>query len=200
MGCGSARAVDASTPSGKPQVVFVLGGPGSGKGTQWERIVKNFGYTHLSTGDLLREEVKKGGELADKLNAVMSQGKLVSSDLLVQLLKKAMKGKKFLIDGFPRNQENIDEWNKQIGDTVDLQFVLMMDVSEDVMRERLLKRGQESGRADDNEATILKRFETFQKESLPVIKNYEKLGKVKKINSGQAVDAVFEDVKKAFKK
>ena len=149
---------------------------------------------------MLREEVKKGGELADKLNTVMSQGKLVSSDLLVQLLKKAMKGKKFLIDGFPRNQENIDEWNKQIGDTVDLQFVLMMDVSEDVMRERLLKRGQESGRADDNEATILKRFETFQKESLPVIKNYEKLGKVKKINSGQAVDAVFEDVKKAFKK
>ena len=111
-----------------------------------------------------------------------------------------MKGKKFLIDGFPRNQENIDEWNKQIGDTVDLQFVLMMDVSEDVMRERLLKRGQDSGRADDNEATILKRFETFQKESLPVIKNYEKLGKVKKINSGQTVDAVFEDVKKAFKK
>ena len=203
QGCGSARAVDASTPSGKPSVVFVLGGPGSGKGTQCERIVKNFGYEHLSTGDLLREECKKGGDLATKLNEVMSQGKLVSSDLLVQLLNKAMKDrgwekKKFLIDGFPRNQENIDEWNKQIGEKANLKFVLMMDVSEEVMKERLLKRGKDSGRADDNEATIIKRFDTFKNESMPVIKVYEKQGKVKKINSGNPVETVFEDVKKAF--
>ena len=165
MGCGGSKSGDAMSPGEKTQVVFVLGGPGSGKGTQCDNIVRDFKYTHLSTGDLLREEVKKGGELGDKLNAVMSEGKLVSSEMLVTLLKNAMKGQeKCLIDGFPRNQENIDEWDKQIGDSVDLKFVLFMDVDLDTMKARLLKRGEDSGRADDNEETIKKRFDTFTNE------------------------------------
>ena len=203
MGCGSTRAADAETPTDKPSVVFILGGPGSGKGTQCANIVKDFGYEHLSTGDLLREEVKKGGELAEKLDKVMSQGQLVSSALLVELLKKVMKErgwekKKFLLDGFPRNQENIDEWNKQIGSEAHIKFVLFFDVNKETMKERLLKRGLESGRADDNEATIIKRFETFEKESVPIVKVYEKQKKVKRIDASKTVDEVYEDVKKAF--
>ncbi|CAI2380254.1 unnamed protein product [Moneuplotes crassus] len=204
MGCGKSSAAGVEEPSNKPSVVFVLGGPGSGKGTQCAKIVDEFKYEHLSTGDLLREEVKKGGELGDKLKETMEAGKLVSSGMLVELLKKAMKDRgweksKFLLDGFPRNQENIDEWEKQIGNEAHIKFILHIDVSKEVMKERLLKRGQESGRADDNEETIVKRFETFEKESLPIIKFYEKKKLVRKVDSSKPVDEVYSAVQKLFK-
>ena len=204
MGCGKSNAANAEAPSGKPTVVFVLGGPGSGKGTQCAKIVDEFKYEHLSTGDLLREEAQKGGELGDRLKATMEEGKLVSSAMLVELLKKAMKDRgweksKFLLDGFPRNQENIDEWEKQIGKEAHVRFVLYINVSKDVMKERLLARGKESGRADDNEETIMKRFDTFEKESLPIIKFYEKKKLVREIDSSKPVDEVYENVQKVFK-
>ena len=204
MGCGGSSSTNVEGPvEGKPSVVFVLGGPGSGKGTQCETIVRDFGYEHLSTGDLLREEAKKEGELSKKLNEVMSQGKLVSSELLVELLKKAMKDKgwekkKFLLDGFPRNQENINEWNKQVGKEAHIQFVLFFDVDKEIMKKRLIKRGEDSGRADDNEETIMKRFETFEKESVPVIKFYQKQKKVQQIDAGKSIEEVNEQVKKCF--
>ena len=204
MGCGGSSSTNVDGPvEGKPSVVFVLGGPGSGKGTQCETIVRDFGYEHLSTGDLLREEAKKEGELSKKLNEVMSQGKLVSSELLVELLKKAMKDKgwekkKFLLDGFPRNQENINEWNKQVGKEAHIQFVLFFDVDKEIMKKRLIKRGEDSGRADDNEETIMKRFETFEKESVPVIKFYQKQKKVQQIDAGKSIEEVNEQVKKCF--
>ena len=204
MGCGGSSSTNVDGPvEGKPSVVFVLGGPGSGKGTQCETIVRDFGYEHLSTGDLLREEAKKEGELSKKLNEVMSQGKLVSSELLVELLKKAMKDKgwekkKFLLDGFPRNQENINEWNKQVGKEAHIQFVLFFDVDKEIMKKRLIKRGEDSGRADDNEETIMKRFETFEKESVPVIKFYQKQKKVQQIDAGKSIEVVNEQVKKCF--
>ena len=201
MGCGRSDAANAEPPSDKPTVIFVLGGPGSGKGTQCDKIVKDYGFEHLSTGDLLRAEVEKGGELADKLKPIMDEGKLVTSDLLVELLKKNMKEKgwekkKFLLDGFPRNKENIDEWNKQIKDEAFVQFVLVFDVNEETMKERLLKRGEEHGRSDDNEETIKNRFDTFKNESLPIIKSYEKKKKVKKIDASKTIDEVYEEVKK----
>mmetsp|Transcript_11885 Transcript_11885/g.13634 ORF Transcript_11885/g.13634 Transcript_11885/m.13634 type:complete len:205 (+) Transcript_11885:108-722(+) len=203
MSCGKSKNVDVETPSDKPAVVFVLGGPGSGKGTNCERIVSDFGYQHLSTGDLLREESAKGGELGDKLKAVMEAGELVPSALLVELLKKAMKDRgweksRFLIDGFPRSQENADEWETQIGDEAHIRFVLFFDLSQEVMKERLLKRGQDSGRADDNEETIVKRFKTFEEQSIPVVNNYKKKGLVRNIESGREVDTVYSDVKKLF--
>jgi adenylate kinase family enzyme len=155
---------------------------------------------HLSTGDLLREEVKKGGELAERLEEIMKQGKLVSSALLVELLKKTMKergweNKKFLLDGFPRNLENVYEWNRQIGEEAHIDFILYLEVDYKTMLDRLLKRALTSGRADDNEATIKKRFETFEKETLPVIREFEKQNKVKKINSSGHKNETYEKVK-----
>ena len=204
MGCGKSSSTDVDLPTNKPMVVFVLGGPGSGKGTQCEKIVKEFKFQHLSTGDLLREEAAKGGELGEKLKKTMEAGKLVSSEMLVELLKKAMKDRgwekaKFLIDGFPRNVENILEWEKQIGKEAYIRFVLHFDVSKEVMKERLLKRGAESGRADDNEATIIKRFETFENESVPVIKAYTSENLVRKIDSSEPADEVYVKVRKHFK-
>ncbi len=100
--------------SDKPVVIFVVGGPGSGKGTQCANIVQEYGWAHLSTGDLLRQEKDSGSELANEINSITKEGKLVPSIILIKLLKKAMEeigwDKRFLIDGFPRGQENVDVW------------------------------------------------------------------------------------------
>lgn len=195
-----AKALVASLA--KPEVVFVVGGPGSGKGTQCDNIKQKFGYCHLSTGDLLRAEKDSGSELAGEINRIMTEGKLVPTEILIKLLKKAMGDmgldKKFLIDGFPRGQENVDVWNQHIGDDCDLKFVLYFELDEDTMRARLLKRGETSGRADDNEASIIKRFQTFQDESVPIIKKFEAMGKLRTINSACSKDEVYEKVKALF--
>jgi adenylate kinase family enzyme len=160
MGCKSSHAgAGEAAKIDKPEVVFVVGGPGSGKGTQCDKIIEAYGYKHLSTGDLLRKEKETGSEMAEKINLFMNEGKLVPTELLIGLLKQGMKDggweqSKFLVDGFPRNQENVDVWNKEIGNEVRIKFVLFFDVDEDTMKSRLLKRGETSGRADDNEATI----------------------------------------------
>ena len=188
----------------KPEVIFVVGGPGSGKGTQCANIKEMFEYSHLSTGDLLRAEKDSGSPMAAEINKIMNEGKLVPTIILIKLLKKAMEeigwGKKFLIDGFPRSQENVDVWNQHIGNSANLQFVLFFDLDEETMRERLLKRGETSGRSDDNEQSIIKRFKTFQEESVPIIKKYAELGKLRTINSSQSKEEVFEKVKALFAK
>ncbi len=100
-------------------VIFVVGGPGSGKGTQCERIVKKYGYTHLSSGDLLREEVKSGSERGKQLNELMQKGLLVSNQTVLDMIKDAMlknieTSKGFLIDGYPRQMDQGLEFEKQV--------------------------------------------------------------------------------------
>ncbi|XP_063591906.1 adenylate kinase isoenzyme 1-like [Penaeus indicus] len=128
----------------KLPVIFVLGGPGCGKGTQCEKIVKQYGYTHLSSGDLLRDEVKSGSERGKALNEIMEKGDLVP---LVPLSSS------FQI--LPCTK------------------VLYFEVPDEVMVERLLNRAKTSGRVDDNEETIKKRLATFHKHSEPVIQHYK---------------------------
>ena len=103
----------------KAKVIFVVGGPGSGKGTQCEKIVNKYGYTHLSSGDLLREEVKSGSERGKHLNELMQKGILVSNQLVLDMLKDAMLAKMktskgFLIDGYPRQVDQGIEFEKQV--------------------------------------------------------------------------------------
>eukprot|EP00126_Sphaerothecum_destruens_P008558 Sdes_comp20259_c0_seq2m13736 len=148
----------------KPSVVFVLGGPGAGKGTQCEKIVKNFGYIHLSAGDLLREERKSGSKDGDLIERHIQEGKIVPVAITVQLIKKAMetsRSDKFLIDGFPRNQDNLDGWNKILANHVNFQFVLFFDCPEDLCLQRAMNRGQSSGRSDDNIESFKKRIATY---------------------------------------
>ncbi|KAL5483844.1 hypothetical protein EMCRGX_G020260 [Ephydatia muelleri] len=193
------KKVDLKKRLQNTPVVFVLGGPGSGKGTQCDRIVQDFGFTHLSAGDLLREEVAKGTSQGKQLEEMMKQGKLVPAEVTVGLLKQAIlshpEAVGFLIDGFPRELSQAPLFTQQICECT---MVLMFECSEGVMVKRLLERGKTSGRVDDNEETIRKRLQTFQKSTLPVIQHYEAKGKVKKINSDQGVDAVYSDVLKAF--
>jgi len=183
------------------EVVFVLGGPGCGKGTQCANIVKEFGYKHLSAGDLLRAERKSGSAQAEMIESYIREGKIVPAELTVGLLKQAMgaSGKrKFLVDGFPRDLANMKGWDTVIGDAADVKFVLFFDCPEDVMVERLMKRGQSSGRSDDNMETIRKRFRTFKETSMPVVQEYEKMGKVVKISAVPSKDIVYNRVRALF--
>lgn len=120
----------------KPQVVFVLGGPGAGKGTQCSNIVSKFGFVHLSAGDLLRAERNKPdstfGELID---THIKNGTIVPVEITCKLIQNAMEASaanRFLIDGFPRNKDNMIGWDTTIGDRVDLLFVLFLDCPENV--------------------------------------------------------------------
>lgn len=186
-----------------PKVVFVLGGPGAGKGTQCARIVENFGYVHLSAGDLLREErAKPGSEYGELIESYIKDGKIVPVEITCSLLQNAMKlsGKdKFLIDGFPRNQNNLDGWNKSVGSSVELQFVLFFDCPLEICTQRCLQRGAAgSGRTDDNMESLIKRFNTYQSETKPIIDHYQNLNLVRKIDATKSTDEVFEEVKKLF--
>uniref|UniRef100_W5M820 Adenylate kinase isoenzyme 1 n=1 Tax=Lepisosteus oculatus TaxID=7918 RepID=W5M820_LEPOC len=181
------------------KIIFVVaspGGPGSGKGTQCEKIVAKYGYTHLSTGDLLRAEVGSGSERGKKLSAIMEKGELVPLDTVLDMLKDAMIAKAdvskgFLIDGYPREVKQGEEFEKKIGPPT---LLLYVDAGADTMVKRLLKRGETSGRVDDNEETIKKRLDTYYKATEPVIAFYEGRGIVRKIHAEGTVDDVFKQV------
>jgi len=184
------------------RVIFVLGGPGAGKGTQCSLIQTNLGWGHLSAGDLLRAERNSGSQLADVINAKISSGQLVPSDITVGLLKDAMDRErkasgctKFLIDGFPRSDGNVSAWETVVGSAADVCAVLFLDCPEDVMTGRLLERGKTSGRNDDELDVIRKRFDTFRKESVPVIQRYESEGLVRRVAADRDPDSVWETVR-----
>nr|XP_014426974.2 adenylate kinase isoenzyme 1 isoform X1 [Pelodiscus sinensis] len=178
------------------KIIFVVGGPGSGKGTQCEKIVQKYGYTHLSTGDLLRAEVSSGSERGKKLSAIMEKGELVPLDTVLDMLRDAMVAKAdiskgFLIDGYPREVKQGAEFEKKIAPPT---LLLYVDAGKDTMVKRLLKRGETSGRVDDNEETIKKRLDTYYKATEPVIAFYEKRGIVRKLSAEGSVDDVFVQV------
>ncbi|KAJ9533489.1 hypothetical protein QJQ45_026564, partial [Haematococcus lacustris] len=191
-------AVPGSIP-GDATIIFVLGGPGSGKGTQCDLIKAQYsGVVHLSAGDLLRAEVKSGSDVGKSCQTLMKEGKLVPVAVTIQLLKNAMissGGKTFLIDGFPRAMDQAEEFESSIRPA---EVVLFFDCPEEEMKKRLMKRGETSGREDDNMDTIMKRFHTFVNESMPVKEYYGGKGKAFVISAVPAPDQVFLEVKKVL--
>lgn len=124
-------------------------------------------------------------------------------EITCQLLKKGMekKGwleKKFLIDGFPRNQDNYDGWQRVMGDLVEVPFILFMDADEDTMINRIMERSKTSGRNDDNIESLRKRFATFKNETMPIVDLFAEQGKTRRIDALRGIDDVFEDVKGAL--
>ncbi|KAF3699120.1 UMP-CMP kinase [Channa argus] len=187
-----------------PQVVFVLGGPGAGKGTQCSKIVEGFNYTHLSAGDLLRaERAREGSEYGMLIDNYIKEGQIVPVKITINLLRKAMeetmqkdeKKYRFLIDGFPRNEDNLQGWNTVMEGNADVKFVLFFDCSIEVCINRCLERGKSSGRTDDNRESLEKRIQTYLKSTQPIIEQYKKLGKVRTVDASRTVDQVFADVK-----
>lgn len=178
------KPVPAFSPE-EVTVVFVLGGPGAGKGTQCENLTKHFGFVHLSAGDLLRaEQQREGSQYGEMIKTYIREGLIVPMEVTIALLEQAMReamktgNTRFLIDGFPRKLDQAVKFEEVV---VPSQFVLYFECPEEVMLKRLLKRGESSGRIDDNIESIKKRFVIFKDTSMPVIEEFEKQNKVKKV-------------------
>ncbi|GAB6031609.1 hypothetical protein CHUAL_009373 [Chamberlinius hualienensis] len=187
----------------KPSVVFVLGGPGAGKGTVCSRIVDDLKYAHLSAGDLLRQErAREGSEYGTIIEEYIKQGKIVPVEVTCKLLENAMQASdsnKFLIDGFPRNEDNLQGWEKEMSDKTNLKFVLFLDCPDDICCKRCLGRGLAgSGRTDDNEESLKRRLETYRNETMPIIDYYQKRNLVRTVDASQVPDKVYEDVRHVF--
>ena len=205
---GQLPAPAKSTPtfsSDDVTVIFVLGGPGAGKGTQCSKLVAEHGFTHLSAGDLLRaEQERPGSQFGDLIRDYIKNGLIVPMEVTVQLLENAMtealrksgssKGR-FLIDGFPRKMDQAHKFEETV---CPAKLVLFYDCPEETMEARLLERGKTSGRADDNAESIRKRFRTFVETSMPVVKYYEEVGKAVKIDATAKPDQVFQKTQKTL--
>ncbi|KHJ92789.1 adenylate kinase [Oesophagostomum dentatum] len=194
------KAVDL-TPLKKANlpIFFIAGGPGSGKGTQCAKLVEKYGLSHLSSGDLLREEVKSGSPRGAEITKIMKAGKLVPLETVLDLLKEAMlkevsKGSKgFLIDGYPREVKQGEQFESEIQEA---NLVIFFDVSDDILTDRVMKRAKTSGRADDNMDSMKKRLKTFSTATAPVIDYYEKKKKLVKIKAHGSIEEIFSEIVK----
>ncbi|GBG31774.1 Adenylate kinase [Hondaea fermentalgiana] len=195
------QASDAADKDGGPsKVLFVLGAPGSGKGTQCTKLAEAFQYCHLSAGDLLRAERKnpdsKDGAL---IEAYIKEGKIVPIEITVKLLLSAMAADTapcYLIDGFPRNQDNLEGWIRETSGRSDIEVlgVLFFDCPEQIITERILERGKSSGRSDDNAVAIKKRLATFRNETMPIVEYFEKREQVWRIDTNRPISDIFTNL------
>ena len=171
-------------PPSLHRVVFVLGGPGAGKGTQSAKLVESYdgSVLHLSVGDLLRNA--EGSPHAELIADCLENGKIVpveiSLDLLQRAMEEASKESKcgqptFLVDGYPRNFDNLTGWTAQMTESSSVLGALVYECPEDELERRILSRGETSGRSDDNLASIKKRFITFQEQTMPVVDTLAKI-------------------------
>jgi len=193
---GSQRATadsSASESEAESAVYFVMGGPGSGKGTQCAKLVEHFGFVHLSAGDLLRAEVRSGSQQGHEIAKIIEEGQIVSSEITVALLRNAMAQQQgpFLVDGFPRSLSNLEAFEEVFAPC---RMMLYLQLSEEQMEKRLLKRGLSSGRSDDNSVTIRKRFHTFAHDSMPVVQSMESRGLLRSIDADGDEEQVFARV------
>ena len=203
-------------------VIVLLGPPGSGKGTQGEKLSEALGYTRLSTGDMLREAVRNGTELGMKAKTYMDSGALVPNDLIIGLMKEKIAGAKggVILDGFPRTVEQADA----LGEQVDVDLALNLDVDDAELVNRLTKRrscpgcnavyhlvynppkqegvcdkcgGKLYQRDDDKEETVMNRLKVYRKNTMPLIDYYSKKGTLVTIQGVGDIDEIFAKVKEA---
>ncbi|MBR8713974.1 adenylate kinase [Porphyromonas levii] len=158
--------------------LLIFGAPGSGKGTQSKFLAEHYGIEHISTGDLLRGEVAKGSEMGHKVEALISQGNLVPDELILKILFDHINNiknyKGLILDGFPRTIVQAKELIREFQDrSWKLPLLVALDVPEGQLMERLLVRSKVSGRSDDNEETISKRFRVYREQSEPIISYFE---------------------------
>ncbi|TSL47707.1 UMP-CMP kinase [Bagarius yarrelli] len=182
-----------------PVVVFVLGGPGAGKGTQCSKIAEHYSYTHLSAGELLRAECRRANsEFSHIINSCFKRGELAPVEVTITLLRRAMEQTMmacktkfyFLIDGFPPDKENLKGWMKVMKNKADIKFILFLDCSNEVCVNRCLERGKTGGRDDDNKESLERRIQMYLNFTRPIIERFEKLGKVHTIDASRSVNEV----------
>jgi len=161
--------------------IIIFGAPGSGKGTYSEEIASRYGMGHISTGDVLRAEIKNGTELGKIAQGYIDNGQLIPDDLMIDILASKYdslpQGRGVIFDGFPRTIAQAEALKKMLAERGhDLGMMIELIVSEDVLMFRLLRRAQIEGRADDNEETIRKRFAVYHAQTEPLSKWFEAEG------------------------
>ncbi len=181
--------------------IVIFGAPGSGKGTQSIKLVEKYGLKHLSTGDILRKEIKANTELGKLADSYMSKGHLVPDELVIDILDsligKDTAAEGFIFDGFPRTLAQGEALCKMLekhGEDIDA--VISLEVEEEKLIDRLLKRGQISGRTDDNRETIESRLKVYHSQTEPLKGFYRAKGVLKDIEGDGSIDDIFGSIEK----
>ena len=185
--------------------IVIFGAPGSGKGTQSERIVEKYGINHISTGDVLRAEIKNGTELGKTAKGYIDQGQLIPDELMIDILASVFDSfkdsKGVIFDGFPRTIAQAEAVKKMLADRGQAVSVMVdLDVPEEELMVRLIKRGKDSGRADDNEETIKKRLHVYHSQTAPLIDWYKNEKKYQHINGLGTMEGIFAEICEAVDK
>lgn len=180
--------------------IVIFGAPGSGKGTQSDLMIKKYGFGHISTGDVLRNEIKNGTELGKTAKGYIDNGQLIPDELMVSILASVYDSfgkehKGVIFDGFPRTIPQAEALKKMLDERGHkIAAMIELDVPEDELMARLIKRGKESGRTDDNEETIKKRLGVYHSQTAPLIEWYKKEGIHNHITGIGELDRIFADV------
>ena len=180
--------------------IIIFGAPGSGKGTQSDKLIAKYGLNHISTGDVLRAEIKKGTELGKTAQQYIDQGQLIPDDLMISILASVYDGfgrghKGVIFDGFPRTIPQAEALKQMLSERSDkVAAMIELDVPEDELMKRLALRGQQSGRADDNEETIKKRLVVYHSQTKPLIEWYKQEGLHYHIDGLGELERIFGDI------
>ena len=180
--------------------LVLFGAPGSGKGTQSEKIIDRYGLHHISTGEVLRKQIKEGTELGKIADSYISKGHLIPDDLMIDILRQEFKGlpkecKGVIFDGFPRTIPQAVELENLLAEIgSDLTGVVGLEVPEEELVARMLKRGKETGRADDNIDTILNRLKVYHNQTEPLKEHYQGKGAYMHIDGLGDVDSIFGSI------
>ncbi len=177
--------------------IIIFGPPGCGKGTQSSKITEKYNLVHISTGDIIRKEIKSSSEFGIQLKSIVEKGELVPYDLIIKILESALVKNKnsngFIFDGFPRTiDQAVDLDNILTKDNTSISMVLSLTVEDDVVVERLLKRAQIEGRKDDTEDVIKNRLKIYKAETFPLIERYKEQGKYYEVEGCNSIDKIFE--------
>ena len=185
--------------------IVIFGAPGSGKGTLSARIVEKYGINHISTGDVLCAEIKAGTELGKTAKGYIDQGQLLPDELIIDILASTLdsfkESKGVIFDGFPRTIAQAEALKKMLAERgQEVSVMLDLDVPEEELMTRLIKRGQESGRADDNEETIKKRLVVYHSQTSPLIDWYKNEGKNQHFQGVGTMEDIFAEISEVIKK